>query len=233
MISAGILPSGFCWRSESLASVGSAFSIVTSLSSPRMPSASFTLRPNGDGGEERRIIMWVESGSAARERADQFAKRRPSAGDDQVHGLRPLALLVRFDVEGNALAFIERLHSGSLDRRDVHEHVPPAVVRFDEAVATLRIEELDGTTLRHREAPFSQRCPTTGPPRHGSSAGHSHEREKRRHPESFPPAPDGGGTSKPAGEVDINCAALERGGSAAPRPRRRASRAGCGRRSRR
>src|SRR4030095_8247062 len=64
MISAGILPIGFCLRIESAASVGSAFSIVISLSRPRIAAASFTLRPNGEGGEERRIIMDQRSAKA-------------------------------------------------------------------------------------------------------------------------------------------------------------------------
>src|ERR1041384_567751 len=123
MISAGILPSGFCRRSESPASVGSAFSIVTSFSRPRMPSASFTLRPNGEGGEERRIIIGDtgcgESAQCAPARrivrADNRGGRRASrkvsgasAGDHQVDGLRAFALLVGLDVEVDALAFVER-----------------------------------------------------------------------------------------------------------------------------
>src|SRR6185295_6705407 len=180
MISAGILPSGFCRRIESAASVGSAFSIVTSFSRPRMPSASFTLRPNGEGGEERRIIMrnfsrLREERSMARQRAASFALTMRIAGEtridapgglaghDQVDGRRTLALLVGLDVEVDALAFVERFQAGALDRRDVHEHVATAVVRLDEAVATLRVEELDDTTLRHREAPLPQCCSTTGP----------------------------------------------------------------------
>src|SRR5689334_24641515 len=102
MISAGILPSGFCCRSESLASVGSAFSIVTSLSRPRMPSASLTLRQNGEGGEERRIIMCgIRQRRAMRATCGKLNTR--SAGDHKVHGLRALALLVGLDVEVDAL----------------------------------------------------------------------------------------------------------------------------------
>src|SRR5215213_6978494 len=180
MISAGILPSGFCWRIESLASVGSAFSMLTSFSKPRMPRASFTLRPNGDGGDERKIIMYRESQEMARCARDEgliLAKALRSAGDNEVHGLRTLALLVRLDIEVDALAFVERFHSGALHRRDVDEYVASAIVGLDEPVTTFTVEELDHSTLRHREAPFPN-C--SRPPRHGSSAGHSHEREKRR-----------------------------------------------------
>src|SRR3954462_2770118 len=76
-----------------------------------------------------------------------------SAGDHEVHGLRALALLVRLDIEVDALTFVERCHSGALDRRDVDEHVAAAVVGLDETVAALAVEELDDSTLRHREAP--------------------------------------------------------------------------------
>jgi hypothetical protein len=43
-----------------------------------MPSASFTLRPNGEGGEERRIIMFAESGMArARASVTERKQRQP------------------------------------------------------------------------------------------------------------------------------------------------------------
>src|SRR5437764_3135339 len=145
-ISAGILPSGFCLRNESPASVGSAFSIVTSLSKPRMPIASLILRPNGEGGEERRIIIFGQSTGRALS-ARQFTESViRSAGDHQVHGLRALALLVRLDVEREALTFVERFHAGALHRRVVHEHVASAVVGLDEPVAALAVEELHHST---------------------------------------------------------------------------------------
>src|SRR5687768_16924258 len=85
MISAGILPIGFCWRIESAASVGSAFSIVISLSRPRIAAASFTLRPNGEGGEERRIIMGQRvrdgAGIAPGRRQDSAERRQDGAGE--------------------------------------------------------------------------------------------------------------------------------------------------------
>src|SRR5438105_2313705 len=80
-------------------------------------------------------------------------------GHDQVDGFRTLALLVRLDIKADALAFIERLHSGTLDRRDVNENVTPTIIRLDETIATFAVEELDDSTLRHREAPFPQCCP--------------------------------------------------------------------------
>src|SRR3954467_10424433 len=114
MISAGILPSGFCLRSESFASVGSAFSMLTSLSKPRMPIASLILRPNGEGGEERKIIIFKNPSATALFARQYMRKKSKSAGDNQVHGLGALALLVRLNVEREALAFVERFHAGTL-----------------------------------------------------------------------------------------------------------------------
>src|SRR6266850_1211007 len=110
--------------------------------------------------KSRRAACAVEAGVG-----DKVRLR--SAGDDQVHGLRTLALLVGLDIEVDALTFVERFQSGAFHRRDVHEHVAPAIVRLDEAVATLAVEELDDTTLRHREAPFPN-CSAAGP--HGTAA---------------------------------------------------------------
>src|SRR5256885_15246993 len=115
MISAGILPSGFCLRSESFASVGSAFSMLTCLSKPRMPIASLILRPNGEGGEERRIIIFRNPSATALFARQYMTKESKSAGNNQVYGLGTLALLVRLDVERETLTFVERFHAGPLD----------------------------------------------------------------------------------------------------------------------
>src|SRR5262249_29784303 len=71
----------------------------------------------------------------------------------QVDRLGTLALLVRFNLESDALSFGQILQSRPFDRGDVHEHVTPAIVRLDEAVATLSIEELDRTSHGHRDTP--------------------------------------------------------------------------------
>src|ERR1043166_8076655 len=122
------------------------------------------MRKGSSMARQRAELFALAIGIAA-ERADRV---RQSAGDDQVDRLRTLALLVGLDVEVDALAFVERFQPGALDCRDVHEHVAAAIVRLDEAVAPLRVEELDRTTLRHREAPLPQCCSTTGP--HGAAA---------------------------------------------------------------
>ena len=46
-----------------------------------------------------------------------------------------------------------RVDAGALDRGDVHEHVLAAVIGLDEAVALLRVVELDGAALAHRKSP--------------------------------------------------------------------------------
>src|SRR5262245_32937172 len=79
--------------------------------------------------------------------------RDRSAGDDEVDGLRAFAFLVGLDIERDALSFGQRLEPGTLDGGDVHEHIAPAVVRLDEAVAALCIEELDRTCHRHWDTP--------------------------------------------------------------------------------
>src|SRR5436305_13880524 len=106
MMSAGIFPSGFCVRRESFASVGSSFSILTSLSKPRMPIASLILRPNGEGGEDRRIIMFKNPSATALFARQYMTSESKSAGNNQVHGLGAFALLVRLNVEREALTFV-------------------------------------------------------------------------------------------------------------------------------
>src|SRR4029077_18883380 len=67
--------------------------------------------------------------------------------------LEAFALLVRLDVESNTLSFSQVLQSGALDSGDVNKHIAAAAVGFDEAIATLSIEELDRTSHGHRETP--------------------------------------------------------------------------------
>src|ERR1051326_4995440 len=93
---------------------------------------------------------------------------RRSAADDQIHRLWALALLVGLDVEADALALVERFQARALDGRDVHEHVAPPIVRLDEAVAALAVEELDRIGHCHREAPFPNVASPPGP--HGAAA---------------------------------------------------------------
>src|SRR5215471_3667722 len=97
-----------------------------------------------------------------------------STGDDQVYRLRPLAFLVGLDIERDALPLGQRLQSGALNGGDMHEYVPPAVIRLDETISALAIEEFDRTGHCHRENSYPRGCSAAVPPRHDSSAGHSH-----------------------------------------------------------
>ncbi|SBV34963.1 conserved protein of unknown function [uncultured Sphingopyxis sp.] len=55
-----------------------------------------------------------------------------------------LAAVVDFDVESDAVAFVEARHAGALHRADVDEGVGLSVVARDEAEALRRVEEFDG-----------------------------------------------------------------------------------------
>ena len=79
----------------------------------------------------------------------------------QIDRLGALALLVRFDLEGDALSFGQILQSGPLHRGDVHEHIAAAVIGLDEAIAPFSIEELD----RIPSWPSGNSSPALLPPR--------------------------------------------------------------------
>ena len=59
------------------------------------------------------------------------------------------AQIVGLDLESHLLPLIQRLQAGSGDCGHVHEDVAPAVIRLDEAVTLVRIEEFHHTLLRH------------------------------------------------------------------------------------
>src|SRR3984885_7126028 len=121
------------------------------------------------------------------------------AGDDQIDRLRTLALLVRLDIEADALTFDQRLQPRTLDRGDVHKHIATAIVRFDETVSTLTVKKFDRTGHCHRATP-SPWLLRRRPPRRDGLAGHPHGARLRPHtrPQSLRRPPTGGGTSKPA-----------------------------------
>src|SRR6266849_5636900 len=115
--SVGILPIGFCCRTVSDGLVVSAGSILMSCSSPSTLAAIRILRTKGENGEERRINMGSVvtssryrrgAGAATTARKSgtlESSPARNSACDDEVYGLRALALLVGLDIEGDALSF--------------------------------------------------------------------------------------------------------------------------------
>src|SRR4029077_5785896 len=83
----------------------------------------------------------------------------------EVDRLGAFALLVRLNLECNALSFVKRLQPGTFNRGDVHKHVAPTIVRFDEAVTSLAVEELYCPRHGHREY-SSPQCFTDAPPAH-------------------------------------------------------------------
>src|ERR1700688_4126388 len=76
----------------------------------------------------------------------------------QVDRLGAFALLVRFDLECDALSFGQVLQPRALHRGDVNEHIAAAVIRLDEAVASFSVEELDRPSSGHRETPPPYCC---------------------------------------------------------------------------
>src|SRR5262249_8650273 len=121
-----------------------------------------------------------------------------SAGDDEINGLGAFAFLIRLDIERDALSFSQRLEPSPLDRGDVHEHVTSTVVRLDEAVATLSIEDLPLPCHCHWEPPnpkdLAPPRPTT---RRLGRTFVSGQKASAIKASVSPPAPTGGGTSKP------------------------------------
>src|SRR4051794_6508859 len=83
-----------------------------------------------------------------------LSRDRRSGCDHQIDRLGAFALLVRFDFEGDALTFGQVLQSSPLHRGDVNEHITPAIVGLDEAVAPFSVEELDRPSHGHRETPL-------------------------------------------------------------------------------
>src|SRR6185437_16480370 len=137
----------------------------TRSSQPSMRTAMRTLRTKGEDGDERRIIMAIAAPPAPAGRSRPHATLEvASAGYDEIDRLRAFALLVGLDIETDALTLIEVFQAGLLHRRDMHEYVAAAVVRLDETVAALAIEELHHTLLRHLETPTPQLAagPTLG-----------------------------------------------------------------------
>src|SRR5215216_2528250 len=101
------------------------------------------MRNSGRGRDRPRYARKIISAQAG-ECADLRVRQcRSSAGDDQVHSLRAFALFVGLDFKLNSLSFGQRLQSGVLDGRDVHEDIAPAIVWLDEAIPALAIEEFD------------------------------------------------------------------------------------------
>src|ERR1700743_161523 len=91
-------------------------------------------------------------------RAGFFCAEIDSRRNHEIDRLGPFALLVRFDLECDALSFGQILQSGSLPRRDVHEHCATPAAGLEEAVAAFAVEELDRSSHGHREASPALPC---------------------------------------------------------------------------
>src|SRR3977135_3550081 len=85
--------------------------------------------------------------------AFRFQSKPGLSGNREVDRLRALALLVRFDLERNALSFGQILQPSPLYCGDVNEHIAAAIVGLDEDIAAFSVEELDRTTHGHRGTP--------------------------------------------------------------------------------
>jgi hypothetical protein len=78
---------------------------------------------------------------------------RPLSGNHEIDSLGAFALLVRLNFECDVLSFGQFLQASAFHCRDVDEYVSATIIRFDEPVATLAIEEFDDPSHCHRETP--------------------------------------------------------------------------------
>src|SRR3569833_2647671 len=99
--------------------------------------------------------------------SDDPAAFAAASAHDEIDRLGTLTLLVGLDIESDALPFVEALEAGRLDRRDMHEYVTSAVVRLDEAVTALTVEDLDHTKQHQQKTPTR----TATGPTHGGGRG--------------------------------------------------------------
>jgi hypothetical protein len=74
----------------------------------------------------------------------------------EVGGSGFTAALIRLHIEGKLLAFIEIVHAGALDGRNVNEHIRAAIVLHDEPKTFLGVEKLN-CTCGHQWPPYKTR----------------------------------------------------------------------------
>jgi len=122
--------------------------------------------------------------SRARRRLDQpvITRFTPSA----------FAFLVRLDIEGDALSLVELFEPGLLDGGDVYEHIACPVIRLDEAVATLALKNLTVPAMASGNS-----YPPPAPTARRLGRTFASGRNRPVTASVTPPAPTGGGTSKP------------------------------------
>ena len=80
-------------------------------------------------------------------------QRRYSLRCEEVFGRILAVAAILHHIEAELLALSERMHSGSLNCRDVNEHVGLAIALLDEAKALSGVEEFYGTSS-HDDFPF-------------------------------------------------------------------------------
>src|SRR6185437_2074814 len=78
--------------------------------------------------------------------------RTRATGSLDLEVLRGSLSTVLDEFELNGLAFVQRAKARALDCGDVNEHILPAFLRLNEAIAFRRIEPLNGA-LRHACSP--------------------------------------------------------------------------------
>src|ERR1700747_1590547 len=71
----------------------------------------------------------------------------------QIFGSGFAAAPIGLDIKRKLLPLVEAVHAGTLDRRNVNEHIGAAVVLNDEAIALLGVEEFN-STCGHQRPPF-------------------------------------------------------------------------------
>src|SRR5687768_9005027 len=98
-----------------------------------------------------RIPRWIEIETAspavqgrARRRDTKLSPRRLESSIREADVRCLLALGARRDVERHALAFLQRLEPGLLNRAEMREQVLPAVLGRDETEAPRVVEPLHG-----------------------------------------------------------------------------------------
>ena len=176
--SAGILPSGLCWRTASAGSVVSAGSSAISRFEAEQARGDSDLADERRGRrvQERQHgsvpMRWRRSTSTragnwpdgqGKDRTAIRGQRRSQPVITRLTAFGPLPFLSGSTSKEMRCPSFRDLRPGPLDGGDVHEDVASSVIRLDETVAALGIEEFDRTCHGHRETPFPVVAPPSAP----------------------------------------------------------------------
>src|SRR5262249_13144608 len=117
--------------------------------------------------------------ASSRTRAPESQGEECLAGDGQVLG-RLATVLLRLDLVGDLLTFLQRLHASTLHRADMDEDVLAAGLRLDKAEAFGGVEPFDGAcrhrSLRSSLTGLAARTRAASPTIRGSEGGLSERR---------------------------------------------------------